>query len=196
MYGTPTFNILCTVHPHSILYERYTHIQNFMYGTPTFNILCTVHPHSVLYVRYTHIKRFTYGTPHSTFYVWYTHIQYFMYGTPTLKQPAATTTTTDIEPTSNGTLADDMPPFRVRFMHSEWVLAKGAVETVCVVQFYYLSFAVEELLPAAACSVCRSVLLSVFSVYQRQTAGQSANAHSELCFPAPSSKLCHNWLRH
>ena len=111
-----------------------------MYDTPTFNTLCTVHPHSILYVRYTHIKRFTYGTPHSIFYVWYTHIQYFMYGTPTLKQPAATTTTTDIEPTSNGTLADDMPPFRVRFMHSEWVLAKGAVET----------------------SVRRSVLLSVF----------------------------------
>ena len=50
-----------------------------------------------------------------------------MYGTPTLNQPAATATTTDIESTSSGTLAADMLPFRKCFMHSKWVLAKGAV---------------------------------------------------------------------
>ena len=149
-----------------MVYVRYTHIKWFMCGTPTFNILCMVHPHSIFYVRYTHIK-------------------------------ATSGNNNDIEPTSSGTLAADMPPFRKCFMHSEWVLAKGAVETLlAAVDSVRRLLQWRNFLPAVACSVCRLVLLSVFSVYQRQTARQSANAHSELCFPAPSSKLCHSWLRH
>lgn len=98
-----------------MVYVQYTHIKWFMCGTPTFNILCMVHPHSIFYARYTHIK-------------------------------ATSGNNNDIEPTSSGTLAADMPPFRKCFMHSEWVLAKGAVETLL----------------AAVDSVRRSVLLSVF----------------------------------